>query len=404
MAIFRFSRGMSTLLLIGLAVLRLDSTQSMSVQPKSDSHRRQQAASSPFLDDSGETWSSRRSFFRDSSAAIVASTTAALLVRQGPLSAAYAAVTDETDTFGDNWWSNPTTNKGTAVVSGNPAQSQAAVSDEVVVTVNKDDLKKEGLGLELRDIEFRTNLRVFVKSVQPNSLAERLGIQKDWIVVALNGKSTERTNAEGVTIMLANAIKEATKNNDIQFTFRDPSIFRERLQALSEEGGVVGGSVTTQVAPAGETTQRRPDGSIKPGKSVTEQTDQRVTVTQLEAPKLCKRGATTDDLLEISYVGRIYETGEIFDGSAVKINGDGIPGRGNDVSLFFVLGKQPFGQFPPSWDVGLVGMCVGERRRLIIPPVLAYGSGGLPRRGIPPDATLQYDITLVSLNGLSTPQ
>jgi len=49
-------------------------------------------------------------------------------------------------------------------------------------------------------------------------------------------------------------------------------------------------------------------------------------------------------------------------------------------------------------------MCVGERRRLIVPPVLAYGSQGLPRRGIPPDATLQYDITLVSINGLSTPQ
>jgi FKBP-type peptidyl-prolyl cis-trans isomerase len=43
----------------------------------------------------------------------------------------------------------------------------------------------------------------------------------------------------------------------------------------------------------------------------------------------------------------------------------------------------------------------GERRRVIIPPVLAYGSTGLPRRGIPPDATLQYDITLVSLNGLA---
>ena len=49
-------------------------------------------------------------------------------------------------------------------------------------------------------------------------------------------------------------------------------------------------------------------------------------------------------------------------------------------------------------------MCVGERRRLIIPPVLAYGAKGVPRRNIPPNATLQYDVTLVSLNGLATPQ
>ncbi len=29
-------------------------------------------------------------------------------------------------------------------------------------------------------------------------------------------------------------------------------------------------------------------------------------------------------------------------------SGSGIPGRAGDVSLFFVLGKQPFGQFPPG--------------------------------------------------------
>ena len=119
---------------------------------------------------------------------------------------------------------------------------------------------------------------------------------------------------------------------------------------------------------------------------------------------MCNRRATQDDLVEISYLGQIVETGAIFDGSAVKINGNGIPGRGNDISVYFVLGKQPFGQFPPGWDVGLDGMCVGERRRLIIPPVLGFGAEGNPRRKIPPNATLQYDVTLVSLNGLATPQ
>ena len=52
-------------------------------------------------------------------------------------------------------------------------------------------------------------------------------------------------------------------------------------------------------------------------------------------------------------IGRLYDDetqgssdgGAIFDGSAVKIDGKGIPGRGNDVSLFFVLGKQPFGKY-----------------------------------------------------------
>ena len=160
--------------------------------------------------------------------------------------------------------------------------------------------------------------------------------------------------------------------------------------------------MSTKVAPVEDTTQLNSNKSLK--LFGTEQYDQVVTITQLIPPKICQRRATTDDLLELSYIGRVLETGAIFDGSAIKINGEAIPGRGDDVSLFFVLGKQPFGQFPPGWDVGLEGMCVGERRRLIIPPVLGYGELGVPRRGIPPNATLQYDVTLVSLNGLATPQ
>ena len=34
--------------------------------------------------------------------------------------------------------------------------------------------------------------------------------------------------------------------------------------------------------------------------------------------------------------------------------------RFGDDTIQFVLGRQPAGQFPPSWDVGLVGICVGE--------------------------------------------
>ena len=241
--------------------------------------------------------------------------------------------------------------------------------------------------------------RVYVKSVEPGSVADKLGIKKDFVVVGVNGKSAERTDTEGVAFMVYEASKSKPADGSVEFRFRDPSLFREKLNDLTATG-----EVTTQIAPAGETTQRNLDDSIKAGRVETQQADQRLTVTQLVPPKMCNRKAQTDDLLEISYVGTVVDTGQIFDGSAVKINGEGIPGRGNDVSLYFVLKKQPFGQFPPGFDVGLEGMCVGERRRLIIPPALAYGSNGVPKRNIPPDATLQYDITLVSLNGLATPQ
>ncbi len=275
-----------------------------------------------------------------------------------------------------------------------------------------------GLGLELTDFSFRSNFRVVIKTVAPNSLAEKLGIQPGWVVVSVNGADAERTNASGVAIYFSRAVKAllndaSTSTSALKLTFRDPSIFRNELEnfpsrasssTISNDENGASITVSTKVAPAGDTTQRNTDGSVKSGASLTEQSDQIVTITQLVPPKICRRRATTDDLLEISYVGTVLETGAIFDGSAVKINGEAIPGRGNDISIFFVLGKQPFGQFPPGWDVGLDGMCVGERRRLVIPPVLGYGSVGIPRRGIPPNATLQYDVTLVSLNGLATPQ
>lgn len=311
-----------------------------------------------------------------------------------------AAVTDETDSFANKGYDSSYRDLKTDESFERFAQRQAAVTptDEVTIYIPKSQLSK-GLGLELGQVEFRTNIRVFVKSTLDGGPADALGIRKGFVFVSVNGESTERTNAEGVAIMVSQASKATPADGVIELRFRDPSAFREQLANVGSKG-----EVTTQVAPSGDTTQRNADGSVQRGQAVKAQENQRLTVTQLLPPKLCNRGATSDDLLEISYLGTVVDTGAVFDGSAIKINGEAIPGRGNDVTLYFVLGKQPFGQFPPGWDAGLEGMCVGERRRLIIPPVLAYGSTGVPRRGIPPDATLQYDITLISINGLAMPQ
>ncbi len=59
----------------------------------------------------------------------------------------------------------------------------------------------------------------------------------------------------------------------------------------------------------------------------------------------------------------------------------------------FALGA---GKVIRGWDEGLVGMKVGGRRKLVIPPDLAYGKKGAGRL-IPPDATLVFDVELMSV-------
>jgi peptidylprolyl isomerase len=60
----------------------------------------------------------------------------------------------------------------------------------------------------------------------------------------------------------------------------------------------------------------------------------------------------------------------------------------------FILGE---GTVIPGWDEGLVGMRVGGDRQLVVPPSLAYGEEGAPTSGIPPEATLVFEVILLEV-------
>ena len=53
----------------------------------------------------------------------------------------------------------------------------------------------------------------------------------------------------------------------------------------------------------------------------------------------------------------------------------------------------------PGWDQGVMGMRIGEVRRLIIPAEEAFGARGMRSRGIPKDAPLDIVVEVLDISG-----
>ena len=87
--------------------------------------------------------------------------------------------------------------------------------------------------------------------------------------------------------------------------------------------------------------------------------------------------AERNDTVCVGYVGSLAD-GSVFDRS----------GMGQPYT--FVLGA---GEVITGWDEGIQGMRVGGSRLLVVPPGLAYGNLS-PGAGIPPNATLVFEVTL----------
>ncbi len=103
------------------------------------------------------------------------------------------------------------------------------------------------------------------------------------------------------------------------------------------------------------------------------------------------RTASAGDLVAVHYTGWLQDTSAA-DGKGNKF--DSSIDRREPIT--FALGR---GKVIKGWDEGLDGMREGGKRTLIIPPDLAYGSKGAGGGLIPPDATLIFDVELVSVSG-----
>jgi len=91
--------------------------------------------------------------------------------------------------------------------------------------------------------------------------------------------------------------------------------------------------------------------------------------------------AVAGKVVFVHYVGKLLD-GRVFDSSLER--GD---------PFHFILGV---GQVIAGWDKGVVGMRVGGKRRLLIPPTLGYGKRGAGS-AIPPNAALDFEVELLEV-------
>ena len=92
--------------------------------------------------------------------------------------------------------------------------------------------------------------------------------------------------------------------------------------------------------------------------------------------------AKSGDAVTVNYIGTLQD-GTKFDSSLDR-----------NQAFSFTLGQSSVIR---GWELGVVGMRVGERRKLTIPPELGYGSRAVGDL-IPPNSTLIFEIDLLTIN------
>lgn len=98
------------------------------------------------------------------------------------------------------------------------------------------------------------------------------------------------------------------------------------------------------------------------------------------APSDCKRKVKKDDFVHVYYIGTF-------------VNGTQFDNHTKDEPFAF---RQGGGEVIKGWEQAVEGMCVGEKKKITVPPTLGYGVEGYPNV-IPANSTLLFEITLVNI-------
>ena len=152
-------------------------------------------------------------------------------------------------------------------------------------------------------------------------------------------------------------------------------VFASACTKKTEETKTETTTTTTQSAPTGATTNAQTSASPAAGAAQT-------------APKVEMQDSVVGKGAEavINKAVTVHYTGTLKDGTKFDSSVD------RKEPFTFTLGA---GQVIKGWEQGIVGMKVGGKRKLTIPPDLAYGANAVG--AIPANSTLIFDVELLEV-------
>lgn len=254
-----------------------------------------------------------------------------------------------------------------------------------------------------------------------NTLDRDIGLT----VAEINGRSAERTNAEGVRAMISEEV--ARGGETITITVRGSGVVGKLLSGggikegenvvtdVQPRGGEGRGELEVKILKEGRGTNNAGDGDVveieyngensrKPlpfpfalraWKEISRNLALFTDHLPPAPPKHTHKLSTSAYYLPMGVLDASPDGGRVLFDSSTS--------RNSEVSTVqFVLNKQPFGQFPPAFNLACVGIRPGEVRRIVLPKALGLEEEGRKKAKVPKDVEgYVYEIKAVLINAMT---